>query len=98
MVLITSGEAFGPAITLATLPGTALTRKNVSKATPSKVTADQNNRVVSRRSMVRSSRFQPHILVAPQPHRMRDVSVQPGMTNDRVSCAGQWHPGRVLQD
>src|SRR5205809_4300867 len=45
---MTSGDAFGPAITRATSPGTALTSRKVNPAVPRRVTADHNNRLVIR--------------------------------------------------
>ena len=81
----------------ATSPGTALTRKNVSTAVASSVTADQNRRVSSRLS-ISVRRIEPHAIVTPEPDRMRVGAVYPRIIEDGNLFVDQWRPWRIPHD
>src|SRR5437867_1577829 len=92
---MTSGEAFEPAMTRATSPGTALTRTKVNMAVPKSVMPDQKSRVTNRASI---SVVDPHLFEAPEPDRVRAVAAQARTIKDGNLFVEDGHPRRVAHD
>src|SRR5208282_5158224 len=92
---MTSGEAFEPAMTRATSPGTTLSRKKVSVAVATRVTADQRRRFMNRVIML-SHGVEPHPLKAKIHHGMKVNPVQPRRPQRINVLVKEKGPGCVL--